>query len=116
MIVKPYVHDEIGNLTSVNASGSNCSTTYAYASAHVHALEKVNGITKYAYNANGSMTTRGSQALTWDEENRMTAVSGGESFVYDGDGVRVKETETPPATMRPPKLRGPHCTWEEAFA
>jgi RHS repeat-associated protein len=39
------------------------------------------------------MTARGSQTLTWDLENRLTAVSGGASFVYDGDGNRVKKTE-----------------------
>jgi RHS repeat-associated protein len=39
------------------------------------------------------MTARGSQTLTWDVENRLTAVSGGASFVYDGDGNRVKKTE-----------------------
>jgi len=43
------------------------------------------------------MTTRGSQSLTWDAENRplSVAVSGNAiaSFVYDGDGSRVKKTE-----------------------
>ncbi len=39
------------------------------------------------------MTTRGSQTLTWDLENRVVAVTGGASFVYDGDGNRVKKTE-----------------------
>ena len=39
------------------------------------------------------MTTRGSQTITWDEENRPLTVTGGASFVYDGDGNRVKKTE-----------------------
>ncbi|MBI4332382.1 MAG: hypothetical protein HY673_14000 [Chloroflexi bacterium] len=39
------------------------------------------------------MTTRGSQTLTWDARNRLTAVSGGVGYVYDGDGFRVKKTE-----------------------
>jgi phage gp45-like len=41
----------------------------------------------------GNMTTRGTQTITWDVENRVTAVTGGASFVYDGDGNRVKKTE-----------------------
>ncbi|MBI4331638.1 MAG: RHS repeat-associated core domain-containing protein [Chloroflexi bacterium] len=39
------------------------------------------------------MTNRAGQTLTWDIENRLTAVTGGVSYVYDGDGFRVKKTE-----------------------
>jgi RHS repeat-associated protein len=39
------------------------------------------------------MTTRGAQTITWDVENRPLTVTGGASFVYDGDGNRVKKTE-----------------------
>ncbi len=43
---------------------------------------------------NGNMTTRGSQTITWDAENRPVSmnVSGNvTAFVYDGDGNRVKK-------------------------
>jgi hypothetical protein len=49
------------------------------------------GSTNYAYDANGNMTTRGGQTLTWNVENQVTTVSGGATFVYDGDGNRVKK-------------------------
>jgi YD repeat-containing protein len=47
----------------------------------------------YAYDCKGNMTTRGSQTITWDAENRPVTVTGGAWFVYDGDGNRVKKTE-----------------------
>ncbi|MFZ1265329.1 MAG: RHS repeat-associated core domain-containing protein, partial [Anaerolineae bacterium] len=56
------------------------------------------GNQKYWYDANGNATRRisGSQDITlsYDAENRLTAMSGGvtSSYVYDGDGKRVKET------------------------
>ncbi len=56
------------------------------------------GYQKYWYDANGNATRRisGSQdvTLTYDAENRLTAMSGGvtASYVYDGDGNRVKES------------------------
>jgi len=39
------------------------------------------------------MTTRSNQTITWDVENRPVTITGGASFVYDGDGNRVKKTE-----------------------
>jgi hypothetical protein len=54
--------------------------------------------TSYTYDCNGNMTGRTvggvSYTLSYDAENRMTGVSGGAtaSFVYDGDGDRVKAT------------------------
>ncbi len=39
------------------------------------------------------MTARGAQTITWDVENRPVTVTGGATFVYDGDGNRVKKTE-----------------------
>ncbi len=50
------------------------------------------GGTNYTYDNNGNMTARGAQSLTWDVENRPTAIAGS-TFVYDGDGKRVKKTE-----------------------
>jgi len=49
----------------------------------------------YGYDANGNLTSRGSDSFTWDRENRMeTASVGGvsSSYVYNADGVRVQQT------------------------
>ncbi len=52
----------------------------------------------YQYDANGNQTRRvtasGTYTLTYDAESRMVGVSGAvtASFVYDGDGQRVKGT------------------------
>jgi len=62
-----------------------------------HAISQA-GATSYGYDCNGNMTSRniGGQnyTLTYDAENRLTAVSGATTatFVYDGDGNRVKGT------------------------
>ncbi|MFC1964914.1 hypothetical protein ACFLWG_02795 [Chloroflexota bacterium] len=58
------------------------------------------GGTSYTYDNNGNMTVRGThggnQTITWDVENRtisITSVTVNTTFVYDGDGNRVKKTE-----------------------
>ncbi len=91
---RSYAYSNAGNLTSFEGNA------YAYNdAAHKHALTHISGVQKYWYDANGNATKRITDAtydLTYDAENRLTqlqkngAVSG--TYVYDGDGNRVKET------------------------
>jgi RHS repeat-associated protein len=89
-----YEYDTIGNMVTHN----QVSYTYPTNGIRPHAVSSV-GATNYAYDANGNMTTRGSQTLTWDVENQMVEVSGGVSYVYDGDGNRVKKIENGQTTL-----------------
>ena len=56
--------------------------------AHVHAVMHLTGTQKYWHDANGSMTTRIENGVTyqqaWDYENRLTSVSGSGTTVYVG--------------------------------
>jgi RHS repeat-associated protein len=84
-----YTYSEIGNIVSANG------TSYTYGS-QPHAVTSV-GSDNYTYDANGNMLTRPGQSITWDVENRpilIITASGNSSFVYDGDGMRVKKTES----------------------
>ena len=89
-----YGYSNAGNLTSF------AGQTYAYNdAAHRHALTHIGGVQQYWYDANGNATRRITDAtydLTYDAENRLTQIqkNGGVSgtYVYDGDGNRVKET------------------------
>ena len=99
--LKNYGYDAIGNLTAFESATQN---QYYQDAAHKHAVTHIGGTApgnqKYWYDANGNATRRisGSQDITlsYDAENRLTAMSGGvtSSYVYDGDGKRVKETSS----------------------
>jgi len=98
---KTYSYNQIGNLTN----NGNGTLTYGTQSAaptcpdgaltKPHAVVSGNGNT-YCYDANGNQVKRilgaSTLTLTYDAENRLTTVSGAASasFVYDGDGNRVK--------------------------
>ena len=97
-----YVDSANGNLTSKTGVGS-----YAYGAqaadcpegvlSKPHAVVTAGSYT-YCYDQNGNMRRRklgaNTYILTYDAENRLTGMSGGvtSSYVYDGDGNRVKET------------------------
>ena len=76
----------------------HCHRSNADPARHLHVGGTTAGYRKYWYDTNGNATRRinGSQdvTLTYDAENRLTGMTGGvtASYVYDGDGTRVKET------------------------
>ena len=90
-----YQYNEIGNLT-LNSQLS--ATAYGYpisgaSSVRPHAVTTA-GANTYAYDNNGNMTGGAGRTYTWNQENKpLTIVQGGTTttFVYDGDGGRVKK-------------------------
>jgi RHS repeat-associated protein len=70
---------------------NNGNTQFYSYGAQPDAVTQV-GSTSYTYDANGNMTNRGIQIITWNVDNQPATISGGTSFVYDGKGNRVEET------------------------
>jgi YD repeat-containing protein len=53
------------------------------------------GSTAHTYDANGNMLTGDGRTIVWDVENRPVSITKAgvtTTFVYDGDGSRVKQT------------------------
>ena len=86
-----FVYDTIGNMTSKAGTALDYGTT-----APKHAV-KSHGTTAYTYDANGSLTTKGTQIIKYDPEQRPILVQDGSSMhraTYDGDGVRRKRMDS----------------------
>jgi RHS repeat-associated protein len=86
-----WTYNAIGNIltrTGVDAA------TFTYGDTnHKHAVTQV-GTTAYTYDPNGNMTARGSDAFTYDYENRLTNASVGgvtTAYTYNADSARVKK-------------------------
>jgi RHS repeat-associated protein len=92
-----YTYNEIGNLT-LNSQLSATAYTYptsGASSVRPHAVSTA-GAYSYTYDANGNMLTGAGRTYTWNSENKpLTIVQGGTTttFVYDGDGGRVKKND-----------------------
>ena len=89
-----YSYNQIGNLLNNSQVGRYTYNTSGASSTRPHAVTRA-GTTTYSYDANGNLSRGGGRTLTWDAENRPTRiVKGGvtTTFVYDGDGGRVKKT------------------------
>ena len=85
-----FAYDTIGNMTSKSGTALSYGTT-----SPKHAV-KSHGTTTYSYDANGSLTAKGTQAIKYDPEQRPILVQDGSSIhraAYDGDGVRRKRDD-----------------------
>jgi len=96
-----WTYNNIGNMLTRNDNNGNVSYLYNDA-AHKHAVTQV-GANYFCYDANGNMTRRNAtsssctngDSLSYDKENRLTSITVGANtttYVYDGDGNRVKKT------------------------
>ncbi len=69
-------------------------------STRPHAVTRA-GTKTYSYDANGNMLLGDGRIMTYDNENRLSTVrknGATTTFVYDGDGGRVKKTVTSGST------------------
>jgi RHS repeat-associated protein len=101
--LETYTYDPIGNIKSKPGVGVYTYTASATGcvagtpSIKPHAVRYA-GSYSFSYDCNGNMISRtdstGSFTQQWDKENRLITVTGSASgsFVYDGDGHRVKVT------------------------
>jgi RHS repeat-associated protein len=104
-----YAYDGIYRLTSetiAGAAANNGTISYAYdavgnrltrtstsagvpASASTYDVD--DRLTSDAYDQNGNTTASGANTYTYDFEDHIKTATGGVSYVYDGDGRRVRK-------------------------
>ena len=89
-----YTYNEIGNMLSNSQVGTYTYPASGSTSVRPHAVTS-DGTHTYTYDDNGNMTSGAGRTIDYDFENRPTnIIKDGKTstFVYDGDGGRVKKT------------------------
>ncbi|MBT0664886.1 hypothetical protein KI809_11295 [Geobacter pelophilus] len=101
LIDREYLYDLKGNVTEIADKVSDVnplitdSVSYTLDPARAHAVLSTSTGRMYKYDANGNMETDGFRTLTYTPDNMpisVTSYGSTISFVYDGNGKRVKKT------------------------
>jgi len=91
-----YSYDTDGRVTAKSGTLSSTGMPSAVTGNTFNADNAMTGFngTTLSYDANGNLSSDGTNAYTWDARNHLTAISGGAtaSFVYDAFGRRVQKT------------------------
>ena len=89
-----YTYNEIGNMLSNSQVGTYSYPASGSASVRPHAVSTAGSHT-YTYDNNGNMISGAGRTITYDHENRPVSITKDAittTFLYDGDGGRVKKT------------------------
>jgi len=80
-----WTYDAWGNRTNQSVTSGSCPAPSAGATIQ-------NRLAGYGYDAAGNMTSDGSHTYTYDAENRLIAVDGGNTakYTYDAEGNRIQ--------------------------
>jgi RHS repeat-associated protein len=107
-----FTYDSLNRLQSAYSSGPSWGETYSIdAWSNLYSRSGISGktfyeglscsadiynrlSTCYTYDAAGNLIKNGSTTYTYDAENRLIATSNGYSYIYDGDGQRIKKCTT----------------------
>jgi RHS repeat-associated protein len=91
-----YAYDLAGRRTVVGGSYARTGTPQAVTSASYNANNQLTNWkgTNLAYDANGNLTSDGTNSYTWNARNQLVSISGGvtATFQYDPFGRRVSKT------------------------
>ena len=108
-----YAYDQIGNMTTNSQVGTYTYPTSGSTSVRPHAVSSA-GLNAYSYDNNGNLTSGAGRIFEWNLENKPTciaqaagtcsAAANKTTFVYDGDGGRVKKITSATTTRYISKL------------
>lgn len=89
--IASYEYDPVNNLRKAIVGSRNYQLNV---DANNRLSQMVyNGVgTSYGYDANGNISSRGSQSYVFDLGNRLRQASGKSSYAYDGEGYRIGQT------------------------
>jgi RHS repeat-associated protein len=93
-----FTYDRYGNRTNQTVTAGTVPSNSVVVNPATNRITT----SGYSYDADGDMTSDGSNSLTYDAENRVVSSSGSAgsgTYGYDGNGVRVQKTSSGATTF-----------------
>jgi RHS repeat-associated protein len=90
-----YAYDPLDNIRSADQATRQYRYTYSAISNRLTDIKTPGGATvfTFGYDARGNTTSKNTQATVFDAANRMSQVTGTQTYRYDGQGRRVQTTD-----------------------
>ena len=90
-----YTYDALDNLKTADRGTRQYRYNYDPTSFRLLNVKDAAGtlVHSFGYDANGNTTAKNSQALVFDGANRLSQVTGSQTYRYDGLGRRVQTTD-----------------------
>jgi RHS repeat-associated protein len=87
-----YTYDAGGRLTQTINGSTTTNSSYDNADELTSTAVVGGTTTIYSYDAAGRRTSAGASNLTWNQQNRLMSYGTGNSYSYNGAGLRVSKT------------------------
>jgi len=86
-----YTYDTLNNIRTLTTAGVTNTYNYDASNRLASVTSGASTVSSFGYDARGNVTLRNSVPMVFDEANRLTQISGLDSYTYDAQGRRVKK-------------------------
>jgi len=86
-----YTYDTLNNIRTLTTAGVTNTYNYDASNRLASVTSGASTVSSFGYDARGNVTLRNNVPMVFDEANRLTQISGLDSYTYDAEGRRVKK-------------------------
>nr|WP_284692109.1 hypothetical protein [Pinirhizobacter soli] len=86
-----YTYDTLNNIRTLTTAGVTNTYNYDGSNRLASITSGTGTVSSFGYDNRGNVTSRNAMALVFDQANRLTQITGLDSYLYDAEGRRVKK-------------------------
>jgi YD repeat-containing protein len=86
-----YTYDALNNIRTLTTAGVTNTYNYDASNRLASVTNGASTVSSFGYDNRGNVTLRNSVPMVFDEANRLTQITGLDTYTYDAQGRRVKK-------------------------
>ncbi|TCV97688.1 YD repeat-containing protein [Luteibacter rhizovicinus] len=87
-----YTYDTLNNIRSLTTGGTTNTYNYDTTNRLASITSGATTVNSFGYDSRGNVTSKNNMPLVFDQANRLTQITGYDTYLYDAEGRRVKKT------------------------